>query len=748
MHAEVLQPTAASKLDSACEKAMELQLAGQLDLARQLYRAILQTEPKHAVANHCLGLLYVQSQNPTDGLPFLLAALEAKPDISDYWMGVLEALILAGRTDEAQSTLVVARQHGVAGAAVEDFAKRLDEKISAGAAASETAVPPLEVPEYPARSSAPNRPVGAQKRRRTNRSARDQDFRAQERALLTLFQQGEFAAARTLARTLTERFPTRGFSWKVLGACIPGEEGYDDAIDALRTAVRLMPQDAEAHVNLGLTLAKATRFEEAERHLHHALKLNPGFSSAHYRLAAAYELQGRFAEAEASLRRGLALRTENVAGDDKLSHSHLLFLMSHNHSIDADELFAEHLRYGDYFENALRASWPKHLNDRDPERCLKVGFVSGDLCNHAVAGFIEPILAQLQHRPGLELHAYYTNMRTDDMSRQLMQYFKTWNVVCAISDSEMADVIMNDQVDVLIDLSGHTGLNRLPAFARKPAPIQISWIGYPGTTGLRAMDYYLADRHFLPPGRFDRHFTEKLVHLPANVPFKAIEKAPPVNPLPALADGLFTFGSFNRLGKITAPTVRLWSQLLREVPQARMLIGGMPTGARYDALIGEFAACGVSSERLIFHERCGILTYLELYHQVDMCLDTTPYSGGTTTFHALWMGVPTLTLAGPTPASRQGAAIVGQLGLDEFIAADAADFVSRGVAWTNRLSALADLRAELRTRWQRSPARRPEVIATGLEGALRHMWMRWCAGLPPESFSVAASFTQQEDAGA
>jgi len=689
----------ATTLDAACGKAMDLQLAGRLAPAEQIYRGILRAEPRHAVANHCLGMLHVQMHRPAEGLPHLLAALESKPEISDYWLGYLEALLLVARTEDAKNTLALGRLHGLAGAAVDEFQNRLEARLRA------------EVPLV----------------------------RAEEGALLALVQRGDFAAAIARARAATERFPEHGLAWKILGVLASTEGREEEALAALQAAARLMPQDAEAHVNLGMTLAKSARFAEAELHLHRALSIDPCSAAAHFRLGMTQELQGRFDEAEASLRRGLALSTERGAADEGLSYSNLLFLISHNPAVGADELFAEHCRFGEHFERPLRGSWPRHRNDRDPQRPLKVGLVSGDLYNHAVSSFIEPILAILSRRERVELHAYYNNTREDEVNRRLRGYFKGWRAVYGLPDLALANQITEDRIDILIDLSGHTGLNRLPVFARKPAPLQASWIGYPGTTGLRAMDYFLADPHFLPPGRFDRHFTEKLVHLPAQTPFQPHATAPPVNALPALAAGCITFGSFNRMGKINVATVGWWSQLLREVPEARMLIAGIALDGQESTLIDRFAAHGIGRERLTFYARCGMDSYLALYHQVDMCLDTTPYNGGTTTIHALWMGVPTLTIAGSTPAARSGAAILGQMGLHEFIAEGGAEFVAKGRYWADHLPALAAVRAGLRSRWQQSPDRRAEVIAGALEAALRRMWVRWCADLPAESFQITGS---------
>jgi predicted O-linked N-acetylglucosamine transferase (SPINDLY family) len=483
-------------------------------------------------------------------------------------------------------------------------------------------------------------------------------------------------------------------------------------------------------------LNKLERYDEAETNLLKAVDIDPEFAAAFAHLGNTYQLQGRYPEAEESFRRAIALPSGDLQEDKDLRYTSLLFLLSHNPNMDADALFAEHCRIGEKFGPVSAASWPRHLNTPDPDRCLRVGLVSGDFCNHPVATFIEPVLAHLQDFPGLELHAYYTNPIEDGVSHRLQEYLKGWHPVSGLSAAQLAKKIMDDRIDILIDLSGHTSLNRLRTFARKPAPIQVSWLGYPGTTGLRAMDYYLADRHFLPPGQFDRHFIEKLVYLPAVTSFQPYKSAPPVNPLPALETGTISFGSFNRLGKVNESTVGLWSTLLRALPEARMIVSSIPPSRQQDKLIEQFAAQGVAHERLAFRPRCSMDEYLAAHNQVDICLDTSPYTGGTTTNHALWMGVPTLTVTGGTPASRQGAANLGHVGLEGFTAANPAEFVEKGVYWAGHLAELAEVRAGLRDRWQRSPMRQPEFIASGFEWALRQMWRRWCDALTAQSFEV------------
>ena len=389
-----------------------------------------------------------------------------------------------------------------------------------------------------------------------------------------------------------------------------------------------------------------------------------------------------------------------------------------------------------HFETPLLHSRLPHRNSRDPDRCLQIGIVSGDLRDHAVAYLIEPLVTRWAAYPSLSLHAYYNYPTEDVVTKRLRRHFKQWHDIENLSDAKLAERINADGIDILIDLSGHTAEHRLLTFARKPAPVQASWMGYPGTTGLEAMDYYLTDRYFLPPGKFDSQFTEKLVHLPASGTFLPDKNAPPLNALPALSKGYVTFGSFNRLNKLTPSAIALWGGILRALPDARMLVGGMPKEGEYDALIAWFAREGIVRDRLSFHSRGPVHAYLALHHQVDICLDTFPYTGGTTTNHALWMGVPTLTLAGQTPPGRQGAAILGRLGLDRFIAEDVADFQQRALSWAGDLEALAAVRAGMRDRINQWPLRRPAVIAAGIEFAFRTMWKRWCAGLQAETFEV------------
>ncbi|MBI1891039.1 MAG: tetratricopeptide repeat protein [Burkholderiales bacterium] len=517
-----------------------------------------------------------------------------------------------------------------------------------------------------------------------------------------------------------------------LAAVYNHQRKHVEAEAICRRALQLAPQDVGILNNLGIALKETIRPDEAERIFLEALKIQPDLAETHCNLASVFHDQGRFSEAAAHYRQAVALDPE-FAG----AYSNLLFCLSHDETVDGVTLYAEYCRFGEHFEAPLRSSWPNHANSRDPRRPLHIGIVSADFRYHAVANFIEPVLSQWANDPSLVLHAYYNYAAEDHVTPQIRAHFAHWNTVLGLSDKELAKKIEADGIDILIDLSGHTAGNRLLTFAHRPAPIQATWIGTACTTGLQAMDYYLADRHFLPAGQFDEQYTEKIVRLPAAVPFLPSDAAPDINALPALSNKRITFGSFNRLSKLSRPVIALWAQVLRALPTSRMLLGAMPLAGSYDTLLGWFADEGIDRSRLSFHDRCGMGEYLRLHQQVDICLDTFPYNGGTTTLHALWMGVPTLTLAGKTPVGRAGTAGLCHVGMEDFIAGTKDEFVQKAVEWANKPQELAQLRQELRSRVAASPMGQPAVLTSGLTQALRTMWQRWCDGLSAVSFEIS-----------
>jgi predicted O-linked N-acetylglucosamine transferase (SPINDLY family) len=543
---------------------------------------------------------------------------------------------------------------------------------------------------------------------------------------------GQLSEAVVSYRRVLEIEPNFAEAHNNLGNILTELWQLNSAVESYRRALQLKPDYVKAYSNLGNALTELGQLNDAVANCSRALELKPDFADAHINLGNSFRDLGQHDDAVASYRRAL-----DIKPDLPIAHSNLLFCLNHKEDVDAQTLFAEHCRFAEQFEAPLRANWPQHSNSRNPERCLQVGFVSADLRNHPVAHFFEPVLDYLARYPHLSLHAYYNHTIEDSVTQRLQGYFANWHTIAGLPDDALAQKIRDDGIDILYDLSGHTGKHRLLTFARKPAPVQVSWIGYPGTTGLSSIDYYFADRFLSPPGQLDNQFTEKIVHLPANAPFLPSKDAPPVNALPAMSNGFITFGSFNRPSKISRSVIALWAQLLRALPDSRMLLGAMSQDSNYNTLIEFFAQEGIARDRLSFHVRSDMDAYLGLHQQVDICLDTFPYNGGTTTCHALWMGIPTLTLAEKVVPGRQGAAVMGHVGLDAFVAHNAADFVQKGLSCAGNLVALSDIRMGLRERFAKSAMGQPAVVAEGVERALRIMWQRWCAGLPAESFEVS-----------
>jgi predicted O-linked N-acetylglucosamine transferase (SPINDLY family) len=497
-------------------------------------------------------------------------------------------------------------------------------------------------------------------------------------------------------------------------------------------AIALQPDLAHAHANLGNSLKAQGKFEQARLAYLAALRIKPDWAEVYNNLAQTLRDLGFLADAADCLRKALAL-----VPDWPSAHDSLLFCLSHDVQVEPQQLFAAHQDFARQFELPLRASLPKHANSKDPQRRLNIGFVSGDLHHLALAGYFEPLFKGLACKPGLCLSAYYTNIIDDSVTQRLKSCFVHWHPVAGLSAAELADKVRADSIDILIDLSGHTTHNRLLSFARKPAPVQASWLGYLGSTGLQAMDYYICDRYWIPPGELDWQFSEKPAYLPAAVVFEPNDFAPPVSALPALKNGYLTFGSFNRTNKINASVLMLWAMLLRSLPTARMLLGAIPEESQA-GIVESFAAAGIDPGRLEFQPRLVMLGYLTSHARVDVCLDTFPFGGGVTTLHAAWMGVPTLSLAGETPASRFGAAEMHILGLDDFVANSIEDFIDKGRYWAGQVAELAALRTAMRARFAASPMGQAQNFADSFERFLRSAWQGWCAGLPVCAIDVQA----------
>lgn len=529
-----------------------------------------------------------------------------------------------------------------------------------------------------------------------------------------------------------------------------------DALRYARRAVAIAPHLAHAHFALGNALHACGLSQEAVAPLQEALRLAPDMAIAQQSLGNAHQALGQLQAAVACQQRALALapglvsarinlsalhcalgetsaaiREARLALDVEPTSSHawsnLLYALVHDESASVDEIDAAHRAFGRQIEARVGLPSGGWQVSPDPERPLRLGFVSGDLRDHPVAHFLRPVWRRLDHGQ-FQVVAFSTNPLQDAVTDALRADCDEWHEVWACSDLELDARVRACRVDILFDLSGHTAGNRLTVFARKPAPLQVTWLGYPGSTGLAAMDFRLVDATQAPPGRFDASFSEHLLYLPyANV-FDPPRSLPAVGPLPFLGKGYLTFGSFNRPNKISDATLALWGCVLRALPDARLLIAAVSDETVAERLRDRLAQEGIDAGRLSFRGRLSMADYLSLHGEVDLALDTQPFSSGTTANFALWMGVPTLTLSGERFVQRLCASRLAAAGLEDFIAETPEAFVALACRWAAAPTELAALRDGLRARMQAQAERQPVELVRALEVELRQVWRAFCEG--------------------
>ncbi len=515
-----------------------------------------------------------------------------------------------------------------------------------------------------------------------------------------------------------------------LAIALMHQHKLQEACDLFTKCLALDPLDADTHCNMGCALDDFGRSIEAISHLQTAIKLAPNHASSYATLGNIIRKKGDFSEAITLYEKALQLNPNLLH-----VYSSLFFCLLHQPNKSVTEIFQAHTQFGMYV-NAARKHAPYHHAAAQYKRKskLRLGFVSGDMRGHAMAHFIKPIFAGLD-RDQFEIFVYNNYPKEDAVSQQIKALITHWSNIFDESDVECARKINADNIDILIDLSGHTAHERLAVFAYKPAPVQMSWMGYPGTTGMNTIDYYILDAHLAPLSKMDEQFTEKLIRLPVSAPFQPYELSPDICELPLNKKGHVTFGNFSRPEKINSFTIELWHKVLLTVPGSQLLIAGLHPDQQESVRI-KFQSAGIDMTRILWHARDEIIEYLNTHNEIDILLDTYPYNGATTSLYAQWMGVPTLTLTGDTVASRQGAAVMGGIGLDDFITDTPALFIDKALYWANHPSELAALRRNMRSSVLNCMARSPQHIVSSVEIAFKQAWEAWCTGQPPKAFEV------------
>lgn len=538
----------------------------------------------------------------------------------------------------------------------------------------------------------------------------------------------QYPAALASLRQATQLSPADAVFWLSRGMAAFESRQLDEAVESFQQAVKFNPSLPEAHEILAQARLEQHRTDEARMQLQEALRLRPNFLDAHHDLGRICSEEGLIAEAIGHYRDALA-----VAHSPE-TQSNCLFLLHYLPATDPVSHFAAHRQWSEWFEKPVCENRLPHLNPRDPDRPLRVGYISPDFRDHPVTCFFEPILQG--HHPDTFTTYCYANVKSPDaVTERLRLRACRWRDIYGWTPEKVAQLIRQDGIDILVELAGHTTDNSLLVCARKPAPIQITWIGYPNTTGLDAIDYRLTDRFTDPPGTTEIYHSERLIRLPETFScYRAPAESPEVGPLPALVNGHVTFGSFNNFRKLSDPTLQLWARLLREVPTARLLIKsqGLSNPEVEARLRARFVNAGIDARRIQLHA-AGLSKHqhMALYHEVDLCLDPFPYNGTTTTCDALWMGLPVVTLAGRTHVARVGLSLVSHLGFPSWAAETPDAYVAKCRHLISDLPALAALRLRLREQMRQSPLCDAPKFIIHLEAALRILWQKWCADPTP-----------------
>jgi protein O-GlcNAc transferase len=489
---------------------------------------------------------------------------------------------------------------------------------------------------------------------------------------------------------------------------------YDEAQAAFRQVVESHPKLAIGWLNLGNVFMAQGKPDDAQREYERAIELDSSLSAAHCNLGTVLKDRGKAADAVTALRKAVALDpTSSVV------HSNLVYAACFCPGYDAQQLLNEARGWADRFETPLLKSHRSHDNNRDPNRRLKIGYLSADLRDHVVGRNVLPILEHHDHM-NFEIHAFSLAAPNDPTCEPFKKSCDHWHDCAALNDETIAEVIRRLRIDILVDLTLHMSGNRLGVFARKPAPVQVTWAGYPGTTGLSSIDYRLTDPHLDPPGETDAFYAERSVRLPHSFwCYRPSARAPEVNPIPAMSAGHITFGCLNNFSKVTSAALDLWSRVLHAVPDSKLLLLCSGGSVRIETA-DYFASKAIDPHRIRFANRGN--GYVLEYHRIDIALDPIPYTGHSTTLDALWMGVPVITLPGATSLSRGSVTALTNTGLTEMIAATEADYVSTASRLASDLPRLAAFRETLRSRLACSPICDEAGFTASLEAGYRRMW--------------------------
>jgi predicted O-linked N-acetylglucosamine transferase (SPINDLY family) len=538
-----------------------------------------------------------------------------------------------------------------------------------------------------------------------------------------LRKRGELESAITTYRKVLAIKPDSFHVQFNLAIALINAASYQEALEYLRKLEMRQPDFPGLQNNLGLALMKLGHIDEAIHCFHKEGNLQPDSAIAYNSMGIALEIQNNLEGAIDSFRTAITKQPKYAE-----AHSNLLLNLNYL-DISQDEIYRESLNFNENQAGISQAPYIENLKEK--EKVLKIGYVSPDFRSHSVAHFTKDIF-NTHNRENVETFCYSNVVIQDDMTRYFEGRSNHWLSITGMTDDAVAERIRRDKIDILVDLAGHTAGNRLPVFIHRPAPVQVSWLGYPNTTGLSTMDYRLTDAVADPPGEADSLHTEKLIRLPYGfLCYQTDDPLPKVSSPPSVTRGYVTFGSLNNLPKVNPKVIRVWSKILNRIPDARLVMKSerLADKTAREKCLQLFGKYGISPDRL------DLLTWvptrekhLEVYSGIDIGLDPFPYNGTTTTCEALWMGVPVITWSGGRHASRVGASILRHAGLPELIADSTETYIELAHKLADDINQLAELRKIARPQMRKSNLMNTALFTETLENAYRQMWLTWCSG--------------------
>ncbi len=753
---------AAQLLHQTMDLALQCHRAKDWEQAAMLYQVALRLLPDHADANHNLGAILVEQGSPLDAIPFFQKALQANPRGYHYWVSLVDALMLANEYTLAADVLEDARRAGLAGDAAGELVERLvAHDLTKKVPARIGREPPAKlkdeitrlyneekfkevvtlgrklVKQFPA-SKVGYKSLSAAFMRLGQRDKPEPymlkvlEYDPTDIDILNSYgllraSRGDLVQAEVLLRRALHKAPSFMQAWFNLGMVMRSQARLEATERAYLSALETDGDNPEILLNYGSLLAEFHRFIEAEQCVRKVLALRPDYINAHLSLAMLLKDQGRMQESMATLRRAIEIDPQEPS-----AHSSLLFVINCIPDMDPYERFAAYQEFNQRFAVPLHKQWRPHTNARSTARRLRVGYVAPVFRAHACMMFLEPLLAH--HDPErVELFAYAEQHELEDVvTDRYRTYFEHWRDTKDIPDDQLTSLIRHDQIDVLIDIAGHTKGHRLGAFACKPAPVSLHWLDSGYTTGLTAIDYYLTDAATAPAG-CEALFSETPWRLPRSAfVYRPLGQPDAVNALPALERGYITFGTLTRAIRLNQRLIAAWARLLQRVPGSRLVINShnFSQPEVRELWLQRFEDLGIARERLEIGFQSPVWGVLR---GVDIALDCFPQNSGTTLLESLYMGLPFVTLAGTPSMGTLGASVLTALGHPEWIAHSEDEYVDKLVALASDLPALAATRAGLRQEMQASALMDEPGFARDVEDAYFAMFQQWADTHPEEA---------------